>query len=87
MGRQWEWARLQKQEETQKWWKRMVTIDVKFHEVQGKNYRCAIPKLNKEIVSSHIESGVTCTLNQTPPEQQNQEVAPYKLPQQDHSYS
>lgn len=27
-----------------------TSIDVKFHEVQGKNYRCAIPKLNKEIV-------------------------------------
>lgn len=25
------------------------SIDVKFHDVQGKNYRCAIPKLNKEI--------------------------------------
>ena len=37
----------------------------------------------EEIVSSHIENGVTCTLNQTPLEQQNQVVAPYKLPQQD----
>lgn len=27
-----------------------MTVDVKFHDVQGKNYRCAIPKLNKEIV-------------------------------------
>ncbi|XP_058201318.1 uncharacterized protein LOC131316063 isoform X3 [Rhododendron vialii] len=27
-----------------------MSIDVKFHDVQGKNYRCAIPKLNKEIV-------------------------------------
>ncbi|KAJ9565663.1 hypothetical protein OSB04_001629 [Centaurea solstitialis] len=26
------------------------SVDVKFHDVQGKNYRCAIPKLNKEIV-------------------------------------
>ncbi|CAN1227325.1 Katanin p60 ATPase-containing subunit A-like 2 [Linum grandiflorum] len=26
------------------------SIDIKFHDVQGKNYRCAIPKLNKEIV-------------------------------------
>ncbi|KAJ7947303.1 Calcyclin-binding [Quillaja saponaria] len=25
-------------------------FDVKFHDVQGKNYGCAIPKLNKEIV-------------------------------------
>lgn len=25
------------------------SFDVKFHDVQGKNYRCAIPKLNKEI--------------------------------------
>ncbi|KAK7854654.1 calcyclin-binding protein [Quercus suber] len=27
-----------------------ISLDVKFHDVQGKNYRCAIPKLNKEIV-------------------------------------
>ncbi|CAL5410123.1 unnamed protein product [Camellia sinensis] len=27
-----------------------MLIDIKFHDVQGKNYRCAIPKLNKEIV-------------------------------------
>lgn len=27
-----------------------MSFDVKFHDVQGKNYRCAIPKLNKEIV-------------------------------------
>ncbi|CAI0545038.1 unnamed protein product [Linum tenue] len=27
-----------------------MSCDVKFHDVQGKNYRCAIPKLNKEIV-------------------------------------
>ncbi|PON57523.1 Alpha-crystallin, subunit A [Trema orientale] len=27
-----------------------VSFDIKFHDVQGKNYRCAIPKLNKEIV-------------------------------------
>lgn len=26
------------------------TVDIKFHDVQGKNYRLAIPKLNKEIV-------------------------------------
>ncbi|KAK3022733.1 hypothetical protein RJ639_046400 [Escallonia herrerae] len=26
------------------------SMDIKFHDVQGKNYRCAIPKLNKEIV-------------------------------------
>ncbi|OIW10221.1 hypothetical protein TanjilG_27972 [Lupinus angustifolius] len=26
-----------------------LSFDVKFHDVQGKNYRCAIPKLNKEI--------------------------------------
>ncbi|GMI77755.1 hypothetical protein like AT1G30070 [Hibiscus trionum] len=26
-----------------------MSFDVKFHNVQGKNYRCAIPKLNKEI--------------------------------------
>ncbi|XP_072990453.1 uncharacterized protein [Typha latifolia] len=26
------------------------TVDVKFHDIKGKNYRCAIPKLNKEIV-------------------------------------
>ncbi|KAF6167488.1 hypothetical protein GIB67_031689 [Kingdonia uniflora] len=27
-----------------------TTCDIKFHDVQGKNYRCAIPKLNREIV-------------------------------------
>lgn len=27
-----------------------LSLDVKFHDVQGKNYRCAIPKLHKEIV-------------------------------------
>ncbi|WVZ68778.1 hypothetical protein U9M48_017672 [Paspalum notatum var. saurae] len=27
-----------------------TSVDVKFHDVNGKNYRCAIPKLNKEIV-------------------------------------
>lgn len=27
-----------------------MSVDVKFHDVQGKHYRCAIPKLNKEIV-------------------------------------
>ncbi|KAJ7968947.1 calcyclin-binding protein-like [Quillaja saponaria] len=27
-----------------------MSVDVKFHDVQGKNYRCAIPKLNKEII-------------------------------------
>ncbi|XP_075505351.1 uncharacterized protein LOC142542551 [Primulina tabacum] len=27
-----------------------MSFDVKFHDVQGKNYRCAVPKLNKEIV-------------------------------------
>ncbi|XP_041024028.1 calcyclin-binding protein-like [Juglans microcarpa x Juglans regia] len=27
-----------------------VSVDAKFHDVQGKNYRCAIAKLNKEIV-------------------------------------
>ncbi|KAL2524339.1 SGS domain-containing protein [Abeliophyllum distichum] len=26
------------------------SFDIKFHGIQGKNYRCAIPKLNKEIV-------------------------------------
>ncbi|KAJ6724770.1 SGS DOMAIN-CONTAINING PROTEIN [Salix viminalis] len=29
---------------------RATSFDVKFHDIQGKNYRCAIPKLNKEIV-------------------------------------
>ncbi|KAL6992253.1 hypothetical protein U1Q18_010361 [Sarracenia purpurea var. burkii] len=29
---------------------RPTSIDIKFHDIQGKNYRCAIPKLNKEIV-------------------------------------
>lgn len=28
-----------------------MSVDIKFHDVQGKNYRLAIPKLNKEIVS------------------------------------
>ncbi|KAF5738312.1 putative Calcyclin-binding protein [Tripterygium wilfordii] len=27
-----------------------MSFDVKFHDVQGKNYRCAIPKLHKEMV-------------------------------------
>ncbi|KAL5997581.1 hypothetical protein ACLOJK_008511 [Asimina triloba] len=27
-----------------------TSMDIKFHDVQGKNYRCAIPKFNKEIV-------------------------------------
>ncbi|GFP81151.1 calcyclin-binding protein [Phtheirospermum japonicum] len=27
-----------------------TSFDLKFHDVQGKNYRCAVPKLNKEIV-------------------------------------
>ncbi|EXC29351.1 hypothetical protein L484_021659 [Morus notabilis] len=27
-----------------------MSFDIKLHDVQGKNYRCAIPKLNKEIV-------------------------------------
>ncbi|PIA41595.1 hypothetical protein AQUCO_02200204v1 [Aquilegia coerulea] len=27
-----------------------MSIDIKFHDVQGKNYRCAIPKLHKKIV-------------------------------------
>ncbi|XP_010499521.1 PREDICTED: calcyclin-binding protein-like [Camelina sativa] len=27
-----------------------MSLDIKIHDVQGKNYRCAIPKLNKEIV-------------------------------------
>ncbi|KAK9093487.1 hypothetical protein Syun_028398 [Stephania yunnanensis] len=27
-----------------------TSLDIKFNDVQGKNYRCVIPKLNKEIV-------------------------------------
>uniref|UniRef100_A0A0D9WQF6 CS domain-containing protein n=1 Tax=Leersia perrieri TaxID=77586 RepID=A0A0D9WQF6_9ORYZ len=27
-----------------------MSVDIKFHDVKGKNYGCAIPKLNKEIV-------------------------------------
>lgn len=27
-----------------------ISVDIKIHDVQGKNYRCVIPKLNKEIV-------------------------------------
>ncbi|KAG9448044.1 hypothetical protein H6P81_014172 [Aristolochia fimbriata] len=26
-----------------------MSVDIKFHDVQGKNYRCAVPKLNKQI--------------------------------------
>ncbi|KAJ0230335.1 Calcyclin-binding protein [Hirschfeldia incana] len=29
---------------------KQMSLDVKIHDVQGKNYRCAIPKLNEEIV-------------------------------------
>lgn len=29
---------------------KLTSIDIKFHDVQGKNYRCAIPNLNKAIV-------------------------------------
>ncbi|EPS68196.1 hypothetical protein M569_06573 [Genlisea aurea] len=27
-----------------------TSFSIKFHDVQGKNYRCAVPRLNKEIV-------------------------------------
>lgn len=27
-----------------------MSFDIKLHDVQGKNYRCAVPKLNKEVV-------------------------------------
>ena len=27
-----------------------MSVDIKFHDVNRKNYRCAIPKLNKEII-------------------------------------
>ncbi|XP_068658588.1 uncharacterized protein [Aristolochia californica] len=27
-----------------------MSVDIKFHDVQGKNYRCAIPKLSKQII-------------------------------------
>lgn len=27
-----------------------MSVDIKLHDVNGKNYRCAVPKLNKEIV-------------------------------------
>ncbi|KAH1066245.1 hypothetical protein J1N35_031232 [Gossypium stocksii] len=37
------------QEKIQSYFKPM-SFDVKFHDVKGKNYRCAVPKLNKEIV-------------------------------------
>ncbi|KAA8519493.1 hypothetical protein F0562_013749 [Nyssa sinensis] len=37
------------QEKTETVFKPM-SVDIKFNDVQGKNYRCAIPKLNKEIV-------------------------------------
>lgn len=29
---------------------KQLSFDVKFHDIQGKNYRCAISKLHKEIV-------------------------------------
>lgn len=29
-----------------------TSFDIKLHDVQGKNYRCAVPKLNQEIVAS-----------------------------------
>ncbi|KAF3449934.1 hypothetical protein FNV43_RR06013 [Rhamnella rubrinervis] len=32
-----------------------MSVDIKFHDVQGKNYRCAIPKLNKEIVPENCK--------------------------------
>ncbi|XP_049934438.1 uncharacterized protein LOC116256539 [Nymphaea colorata] len=32
-----------------------MSVDVKFHDVEGKNYRCAIPKLNKEIVPEKLK--------------------------------
>ncbi|KAF8413575.1 hypothetical protein HHK36_001566 [Tetracentron sinense] len=38
-----------------------TSIDVKFHDVQGKNYRCAIPKLNKEIVPEKSKAVVKPT--------------------------
>ncbi|MCL7038627.1 hypothetical protein MKW94_016696 [Papaver nudicaule] len=37
------------QEKVETTFKKM-SVDLKFHDVQGKNYRCAIPKLNKEIM-------------------------------------
>lgn len=38
-----------------------MSFDLKFHDVQGKNYRCAIPKLNKEIVPEKCEVVVKAT--------------------------
>ncbi|KAI3741564.1 hypothetical protein L1987_59238 [Smallanthus sonchifolius] len=38
-----------------------MSFDVKFHGVQGKNYRCAIPKLNKEIVPEKCKVLVKAT--------------------------
>ncbi|GER42729.1 SGS domain-containing protein [Striga asiatica] len=32
-----------------------MSCDIKFHDVQGKNYRCAVPKLNKGIVPDHCK--------------------------------
>ena len=32
-----------------------TSFDIKFHDVQGKNYRCAIPKLNKDIVPENCK--------------------------------
>ncbi|KAK8958473.1 hypothetical protein KSP40_PGU002791 [Platanthera guangdongensis] len=38
-----------------------TSVDVKFHDVQGKNYRIAIPKLNKEIVPAKSKLLVKAT--------------------------
>jgi calcyclin binding protein len=38
-----------------------MSVDIKFHDVNGKNYRCAIPKLNKEIVPEKCKVVVKST--------------------------
>lgn len=38
-----------------------MSVDIKFHDVQGKNYRFSIPKLNKEIVPEKCKVVVKLT--------------------------
>ncbi|WOL17048.1 hypothetical protein Cni_G25837 [Canna indica] len=38
-----------------------MSVDIKFHDIQGKNYRCTIPKLNKEIVPEKCKLVVKST--------------------------
>ncbi|CAL9129399.1 unnamed protein product [Musa acuminata var. zebrina] len=38
-----------------------MSVDIKFHDIQGKNYRCAISKLNKEIVPEKCKVAIKPT--------------------------